>query len=171
VADATQASSVADATQASSVADATALAVPRWLPLSSTLLALVGLGVSAYLTVEHYTASATLACPETGVINCQKVTTSAQSAILGIPVAVLGLIFFLIMVPASLGWAWRSRSAAIRWGRVLFTLVGVGFVCYLVYAELFVLDAICLWCTAVHVLTVALFAVVALGTASLEPTD
>jgi uncharacterized membrane protein len=151
--------------------DRAPLDVPRWLPLTSTLLALAGLAVSGYLTIEHYTASATLACPETGVINCQKVTTSTQSAILGIPVAVLGLVFFAIMIPASLGWAWRSRHVAVHWGRVLLALVGVGFVCYLVYAELFVLNAICLWCTAVHVITVILFGVVAWGTATLEPVQ
>ncbi len=37
-------------------------------------------------------------------------------------------------------------------------------------AELFRIDAICLWCTVVHALTVALFAVLALG-AALRPID
>jgi uncharacterized membrane protein len=39
-------------------------------------------------------------------------------------------------------------------------------VLYLVYVELFVLDAICLWCTVVHVLSIALFAIIALGMAA-----
>jgi uncharacterized membrane protein len=146
-------------------------AVPRWLPVTSLLLALAGLAVAIYLTVEHYTASTTLACPETGVINCQKVTTSPESSVLGIPVALLGLAFFAVMLPACLRVAWRARHPAIRWGRALFALVGVGFVCYLVYAELFVLDAICLWCTAVHVITVVLFGVIAWGTAVADPVD
>ena len=140
-------------------------APPRWLPATSVLLVLAGLAVATYLTVEHYTASKTLACPETGVINCQKVTTSAQSTVFGIPVAVLGLLFFLVMVPACVGPAWRLTHPAVRWGRVAAAAVGVCFVFYLVYAELFVLDAICLWCTAVHVLTVVLFGVIAWGTA------
>jgi uncharacterized membrane protein len=103
------------------------------------------------------------------VINCQKVTTSAESSVFGIPVALLGLLFFAVMVPACTGPAWRQGHPAIVWGRALFALAGVGFVCYLVYAELFVLDAICLWCTAVHVITLMLFAVVAWGTAVIEP--
>ena len=143
-------------------------APPRWLPVASSLLALAGLAVSTYLTVEHYTAGKTLACPETGVVNCQKVTTSAQSAVLGIPVALLGLLFFLALVPLCLPVAWRSAHPAVRWSRVVLALIGVGFVVYLIYAELFVLDAICLWCTAVHVITIALFAVIALGTASVD---
>ena len=148
--------------------DRGAPAPPRWLPVTSLLLVLAGVAVAGYLTVEHYTASTTLACPETGVVNCQKVTTSAQSTVLGIPVALLGLLFFLTLVPACLPVAWRSGQPAVRWGRVGFALAGVGFVLYLIYAELFVLDAICLWCTAVHVIAVALFAVIALGTASLD---
>ncbi|MDT4986908.1 MAG: hypothetical protein QOI74_1002 [Micromonosporaceae bacterium] len=145
--------------------------VPRWLPPTTTALAVAGLGVAGYLTVEHYTAAATLACPETGVINCQKVTTSAQSAVLGIPVAVLGLVFFAVMVPLCLPLAWRLGRPAVRWGRALFAWAGVGFVFYLLYAELFVLDAICLWCTAVHAITVVLFAVIMFGTTMVDRVD
>jgi uncharacterized membrane protein len=129
------------------------------------VLSVAGLLVSAYLTVEHYSASTTLACPNTGVVNCQKVTTSAQSSFLGAPVALLGLLFFVAMVAATLPAVWRWTWPAVRYTRVGLTVLGVGFVIYLIYAELFLLDAICLWCTAVHVLTFALFAVVALGTA------
>jgi uncharacterized membrane protein len=119
--------------------------------------------------VEHYTAVTTLACPETGIVNCQKVTTSAQSTLLGIPVAVFGLVFFVVLLPACLPAAWRSRRPVLRWGRLASAVVGVGFVVYLVYTELFTLDAICLWCTAVHVITLALFAAIALGTAAADP--
>jgi uncharacterized membrane protein len=63
------------------------------------------------------------------------------------------------------------NQPAIRLGRLAFATIGVGFVAYLVYAELFVLDAICLWCTGVHVLTVALFAVIAFANALMNPTD
>jgi uncharacterized membrane protein len=58
----------------------------------------VGLGVSGYLTVEHYTTPAILACPAGQVVDCGRVTTSAQSVILGIPVAMLGLLYFVVMV-------------------------------------------------------------------------
>jgi uncharacterized membrane protein len=47
--------------------------------------------------------------------------------------------------------------------------VGAVFVLYLVWVELFRVDAICLWCTAVHVVTVALFAVIAFGSALASP--
>ena len=42
---------------------------------------------------------------------------------------------------------------------------------YLVYAELFVLNAICLWCTAGHAITITLFSVIAWGTAVIDPVE
>jgi uncharacterized membrane protein len=145
--------------------------VPAWVPVVTTVLAVAGLAAAAYLTVEHYTSSTTLACPETGIVNCQKVTTSPQSTILGIPVALLGLVFFAALLPACLPVAWRSGRRWLRRGRLGATVVGVALVIYLVYTELFTLNAICLWCTAVHVITLALFAAVGAGTALVEPAD
>jgi uncharacterized membrane protein len=145
--------------------------VPAWLPLTSTILAVAGLLVSAYLTYEHFNASTTLACPDSGVINCLKVTTSAQSKVFGIPVALLGLLFFVAMVPACLPAAWRSANPWMRRARLAAATVGILFVFYLIYAELFIINNICLWCTAVHVITVALFAVIAFGTAALDPIE
>jgi uncharacterized membrane protein len=145
--------------------------VPRWMPAGSLLLAGAGLLAAAYLTYEHFTASTTLACPDTGAINCQKVTTSEQSVVIGIPVVLYGLFFFVVMLVACLPALWRNQSPLVRYGRLGFALVGVGFAAYLVYAELFVINAICLWCTAVHLLTLLLFGVIAFGTALLPADD
>ena len=131
---------------------------PRWLWLSTLILSLAGLGVSVYLTIEHFTTNSLAGCPENSTINCTKVTTSAQSVVFGIfPVAVLGLAFFVFMVAANTPWAWRWKLPAFRWVRLASVVVGVGFVLYLVYAELFQIQAICLYCTSVHVLTFLLF--------------
>ncbi|MBC3841496.1 vitamin K epoxide reductase family protein [Streptacidiphilus sp. 4-A2] len=130
------------------------------------VLALAGLAVAAYLTVEHYTSPALLACPENSVINCRKVTTSPESVILGIPVVWLGVGFFVAMAALNLPAAWRSGNRSLRAGRLLLAVAGVGTALYLVYAELFEIDAICLYCTAVHVLSVLLFVLTAFGTAA-----
>jgi uncharacterized membrane protein len=142
---------------------------PRWVPLTSLLVVAAGLGVSAYLTIAHYESSTILACPGTHLINCERVTTSPESSISGIPVAVLGLVFFAVMAAATLPVAWRLTHPVIRYGRLVAALTGVGMVFYLVYTELFTLDAICLWCTAVHVLTVALFTITLAGTVLTAP--
>ncbi len=144
-------------------------ATPRGYVWASFVLTLIGLVASAYLTYEHYTSSKTLACSESGAINCLKVTTSSYSKQLGIPVALLGLLFFVAMVALCSPKAWSlSRERPwIGWLRLTMSTIGVFMVFFLVWAELFRIDAICLWCTAVHVVTVALFGVLVFAAASL----
>jgi len=130
---------------------------PRWAPWATLPLAVVGLALSAYLTVVHYTEPTALACPATGAIDCTKVTTSAQSSLLGVPVALAGAVYFLAMTILLLPAAWRSRSRRLMLLRVGGAVAGIGMVLWLVYAEFVILPAICLWCTAVHLVTFALF--------------
>jgi uncharacterized membrane protein len=140
---------------------------PLWYQVATWALAIAGLGVSTYLTITHYDSSVPLACSDKGVINCALVTSSAESMVFGIfPVAVLGLAFFVVMTAAVSPWAWRLKFPQLTWIRVASVIVGIGFVLYLVYTELFTLDAICLWCTSVHVLTFLLFVLVVGGVAA-----
>ena len=140
---------------------------PPWIRWGALLLSVAGFGVSVYLTIAHYTSSAILACSESGLVNCGKVTTSPESNVFGIfPVAVLGLAFFVFMLAINSPWAWRARQPLIPMARLASVLVGIVFVLYLVYTELFTLNAICLYCTAVHVITFLLFALVMFSTAT-----
>jgi uncharacterized membrane protein len=142
--------------------------------ITSLALALAGLGVSVYMTIEHFTGNATLACSSNSVVNCQAVTTSPESMVFGVfPVAVLGLAFYVFMVAVTTPWAWRSKRREIAAARLGSVIVGVGFILYLIYAELFQVGFICLWCTSVHVITFLLFAVIVLAAAvwGLVPQD
>jgi uncharacterized membrane protein len=125
--------------------------------LTSVAAALAGVAISTYLTIEHYTHATSFACPETATINCLKVTTSKWSVIAGIPVAVLGLAYFVVMTVLVI---LPSHNPMLRLARLVGAAAGVLMVIYLVYIELFEVNAICLWCTGVHVLTVILFAAV-----------
>jgi uncharacterized membrane protein len=138
----------------------------RW---GSLVVCVLGLAASAYLTYEHYSSSTSLACPDTGAINCLKVTTSSYSKLLGVPVALLGLLFYVGMTLLCSPPAWSATNPWVGRVRLLGAVSGVVLVVYLVWAELFRIDAICLWCTAVHVLTVALFGLLVVGAALQEP--
>ena len=131
----------------------------------SILLVLVGIGVSIYLTVVHYTTKVSLACPETAVINCAKVTTSSYSAIFGIPLAVLGLLYYVAILPLYLPFVWRKLNSWVLGARIASCILGVLFVFWLVYVELFKLNSICLYCTVIHVVTLLLFGCTMIGTA------
>jgi uncharacterized membrane protein len=139
---------------------------PLWVQVTSLVLAIGGLGVSVYMTIEHFTGNATLACSTNSVVNCEAVTTSPESVVFGVfPVAVLGLAFYAFMVAVTTPWAWRSQRREIAVARLGSVVVGVGFILYLLYAELFQVGFICLECTSVHVITFLLFGLIALTAA------
>jgi len=142
--------------------------VPLWLQLVTFALALAGLGVSIYLTIAHFTESSLLGCSDSGIVNCTKVTTSPQSYVFGIPVAVLGLAFYLAALGLMSPWAWRSARyrREIYLIRIASLVVGMGFVLYLIYAELFIIGSICLYCTSVHAITFLLFLLTAVAAAA-----
>src|SRR5689334_22505090 len=149
------------------VPDETAQRGPApWLQIATLVLALAGLGVSIYLTIAHFTETALAGCSESGLVNCTKVTTSPQSYVFGIPVAVLGLAFFVFCVAIMSPWAWRSSRREVHLVRIASLVVGIGFVLYLVYAELFTIGSICLYCTSVHVITFLLFVLTAFAAAA-----
>ena len=152
--------------RAAAVAEAPPAGPPAWLQWTTWGLSLAGLGVSIYLTIAHFNSAVSLACPATSTVNCEKVTTSPQSYAFGIPVAVLGLAFYVFLAVANSPWAWRVTWPPLRWARLGSVVVGMLFVLWLIYAELFKIGAICLWCTSVHVITFALFALIVYSAAA-----
>lgn len=147
---------------------APAATVPVWVRWFTLALSIAGLAVSIYLAYEHSTGSETLACPDTGTLNCHKVTTSRYSAVFGIPVAYAGVAFFVAAVVMMLPQVWR-RGAPVPQARIGLVSVGMLSVFYLLWAEFVELHAICLWCTAVHVIMFVLFVTVLVAEAMKLP--
>ncbi len=137
---------------------------PRWRQRTLLGISLVGLCIAIYLTVVHYGPKSGLVCPlHSGLVNCQKVTTSPQSVIFGLPVALYGVIFFIAMIALNLPSAWDSPNLRLAQLRVAATIVAMGFVLYLIATELLVIHAICIWCTSIHALTFIMFMLVLTG--------
>ncbi len=132
---------------------------PRWAVVASGLLSLVGLGISTYLTIAHFVGVQALACNANSIVNCEVVTTSAQSTLLGIPVAILGLCYFVVAVPFYSPWAWRSSRRLVHIIRLAGAVAGMAFVLWLITAELLIIGKICLWCSGVHLVTFILFVI------------
>ncbi len=135
--------------------------VPHWAVATTFVLSLIGLALSTYLTITHFEPGA-LVCTNSGFIDCAKVTTSAQSEILGIPVAILGLANYVVMTALNSPWAWHSRHRWIHEARFILAVISMCFVLWLIYAELIIIDNICLYCTGVHITTFALLIVLTL---------
>jgi uncharacterized membrane protein len=136
------------------------------LGFAGLALTLLGTGTSIYLTVAHYSSSTVLACPDRGTINCAKVTTSSYSTQFGVPLVIFGLVFFAATLAVQNPLAWRSPSRRVRGTRVVLAAGGAAAALWLIWVELFRLDAICLWCTVVHVVAILLFMLTGLGTAA-----
>jgi uncharacterized membrane protein len=107
--------------------------------------AVIGLGDSVYLTYVHY-AHVSIVCIGGG---CDTVNSSPYSQLFGIPVAILGLLGYLLMGGLA-AWSLRTRDEGLR-PLIRSALLGVAlmswlFAIYLTYLELFVIYAICTWC-------------------------
>jgi uncharacterized membrane protein len=111
------------------------------------LLAVVlALGIldAAYLTVIHFLPSA-LICPSVGqIINCEDVLTSSFSAVFGVPLAVLGLGWFV----ASLLMLMFGHDKIIK---NIWMIVGLGGVMYSITAQT-AIGKICIYCVTLDIL-------------------
>ena len=107
-------------------------------------LALVGLGISVYLTWVHYGGIEPVC---TGISDCERVQTSSYAELMGIPVAVLGVAGYAAIL-ASL----RLRVEVTA----LLAYLAVSFSAYLTWVEVFRIEAICQWCVASALITLAI---------------
>jgi uncharacterized membrane protein len=124
----------------------------------AALISLAGLFVAVYLTLYKVGLIGELAC---SIGSCETVQLSRWASFLGLPVAAWGVAFYGVMFVVALAGVQErfenaphipiALSALSGWG-VLFSL-------WLTWLELFVIDAICLWCVVSAVLVVALFIV------------
>ena len=119
------------------------------LRIAIGVVAIAGLAVSGYLTAVRAAGEAP-ACVVGG--GCRTVQESEYSELVGIPVAVLGLVAYGVLLVAALLPGPVGRALG------LFTaLVGVGFSAWLTYAEVVLIEAICAWCvTSAVLITLAL---------------
>lgn len=132
----------------------------NWVQWALILLAIAGLGVSAYLMWGYTVEGAELACG--GSSGCEEVKESAYASILGIPLPVLGLVSYTVLLVLVFLQAkfsvkevqWAAYTALAIFG---ISLVGVLYSAYLTYIELFVIYAICRWCVASAVIMVVFF--------------
>ena len=115
-----------------------------------SLLSVVGFVVALYLTITHYTASIPLACPSIGIIDCGTVLSSKYAVLFGIPLAVMALAFFIgeiVLIVKNM-----------KEYQLYLNTVGFFSLFYTWYAE-YLLQRICIYCTALHIIIIVLFAI------------
>jgi uncharacterized membrane protein len=107
-------------------------------------LAAMGLAISVYLTYVHY-AGIEPVC--SSISNCERVQTSEYADLMGVPVAVLGIVGYAAILVSL-----RMRVDVTA----LLSYLALAFSAYLTWAEVFKIDAICQWCVASALITLAI---------------
>ena len=107
-------------------------------------LDLFGLAVASYLSIVELGGGVPVCGPVRG---CETVAHSQYSRIGGVPVAVFGVGLSLVLLVAALGW-WRSGDRRLLATHYGLSLVGVTFELYFTFLQVFVIDAICIWCAS-----------------------
>lgn len=133
-----------------------ALPVANWL---MPLLSLAGLGVAGYLAYVEINQVPAVCGP---VGACNVVQSSPYARLWGIPIALLGLLFYLMVLGFWIGQQYSRPpvSHLISVGLVSLTVSGTIFSIYLTGLELFVIQAICLWCLSSAIITGSLMILV-----------
>jgi uncharacterized membrane protein len=116
---------------------------------ATAVLAVLGIAIAGYLTWVHY-AHLDPVCVGGGG-RCERVQASRWSELGGIPVAVLGLGGYVAIL-ASL--ALPEETGALV--ATFLTLVGFGFSAWLTYVEIEKIEAICQWCVASALVSLAI---------------
>ncbi len=125
--------------------------------IAISILAVIGILLSAVSLQRHYAKSESKFCDFATKFNCDIVNRSEFSSVMGIPVAGIGLVGYAVLL--VLATMYRTRPAAPNLLLAL-ALAGLVFALYLTYIEGLVLDVWCILClsslasiTAIAVLT------------------
>ncbi|HKZ50821.1 MAG TPA: vitamin K epoxide reductase family protein [Dehalococcoidia bacterium] len=121
------------------------------VPGAIALLSALGVFVSSVLLWLHYQSHSPLC---TGVGSCQVVNASAYSEVMGLPVALLGLLMYGAILGLSLSLPGATAIVAL----LGLALAGLLYSCYLTYVEVHILRALCPWCLASQGIIAAIFA-------------
>ena len=129
------------------------------------LFTLLGLGASATSTVVHHRLLQDPRylsfCDVNETVSCTSAYLSAWGSLAGVPVALLGLIWFAGVLVLVLVGGRRASPFSENVPGYLFALttVGLAFVIYLAYGAFFVLRTVCLMCVLTYVAVVGIFVI------------
>lgn len=125
----------------------------KWFNVSILVFSIIGFADSLYLTIKYYFNS-TINCSI--FEGCDLVTMSDYSAILGVPVAIFGMIFYVsIFIFGFLYLRSKKKGLIVS----LFGLASIGFLIsmWLVYVQAFILKTFCFYCLISALLSTILF--------------
>jgi uncharacterized membrane protein len=126
--------------------------------MAAALLALLGLFDAAYLALERLIGNVGGYCPTGG--GCATVQSSVYSALLGVPVAYIGVAGYAALLGLALLSLSAEKVAGLRVASLLLALASAGvlFSIYLSYLQVAVIGAICFWCVVSALIELGIWA-------------
>ena len=119
-------------------------------------MSLMGVFVAAYLYLYKLGLIGTIVC---GTGGCETVQLSPWSQFMGVDVALIGVLGYVVMLAVALV-GLQPAAAMRRWPAHALVLLSGGallFAAYLTYLELFVIHAICRWCVVSALIVLGIF--------------
>ena len=126
--------------------------IPNWLIIAFLAVSFLGFLDAAYLTAQHYLGTIPPCVITTG---CETVLTSEHSVIFGIPTALLGSVYYLLLFLLAI-FSIDIKREIIRFAAFL-TPIGFFASSWFVYLQLFVIKEICSYCVVSAATSTILF--------------
>ena len=112
------------------------------------VLDVVGLAIASYLSIVELGGGVPVCGPAgSPLAGCETVALSPYSRINGVPVAVFGVCLSVVLLALAITW-WRTNLYVLLLAHYGLSLAGVLFEVYFLYIQVFVLSAVCIWCTS-----------------------
>ncbi len=115
----------------------------RRLMVAVSLVALAGVSVSSVSLYHHFSKSKTSFCDINESFNCDLVNRSIYSTVLGVPVALIGILGYLLILGLATVYRDKAETPVML---LIVSAAGLGFALYLTYVEAHVLGVWCVLC-------------------------
>lgn len=117
------------------------------------LISLIGILDASYLTFEHFSIN-NIICNINDT--CNIVLTSKYAEILGVPLAILGLMYYLTIFINSFLFK-ITKYTGYKLILLYLPIFSFFFSIWLVYLQLFILNSICIYCMASAIISTMIF--------------
>lgn len=126
--------------------------IPKWIPVTLLVVAFIGFADALYLTVEHYQNT----IPPCGIGGCETVLTSSYAIVLGIPTALLGTIYYFILIISLFLFLDLKKEMLLRIPIILSFLGAIASI-WFIYLMIFVIKSFCPYCAVSAVTSLIIF--------------
>ena len=128
------------------------LTIPKWIPVLLLVIAVIGFADATYLTVEHYQNE----IPPCTIGGCETVLTSVYASVLGIPMSLLGALYYLVIAVSLIVFLDAKKELALRIPS-LFSVFGLLASLWFTFLQIFIIKAFCPYCAVSAITSITIF--------------